>query len=568
MQRVAPEHTDRGGWHRGALSLAAIALLAVTLGACDGTSAPSDGGPPPAVSLPELAPCTSGLREVGGIDDASPVVCEPWPEAGRPTCTGATLAVPGEATCASVGSPCPSSEWPSDLGVPVIYVRPGAAAGDGTEGAPFATIAEALAASADGSTIALARGTYAESVSIDRAVTLRGACASEVRIAPAATTDAAVIAGAAGVVIRDVTISSPANGVEVAPGSSLDAIGLAIDGAVGCGVFASGDARLTLTSAVIRDVGRGTGICDGAGVLAVGMSEIAVTRAAIERAASAAISLGSPSGPTASRGTLAQVSTATSTMGLFCAGCAVDGSDVVIEDATSVGVLVYTGSLSLHGFVVRDVTPSGGILELGRGISTQSATLDLERGLVERVHDVGITLSAAGSTLAMRDVVVRDVASRPADRSRGRGLVLDTGATGVVSRVWLERTREVSVSIFDEGSRLEATDLTVRDTLPNECDVDTCVGQGGGSAVGAYNAATVRLERFALVRSKLCGVQVWRSASVDLVHGEIAENGIGACLGEAGYDIARLMQDVVYRDNGTTIDSREVYVPEPLVPSL
>ena len=63
------------------------------------------------------------------------------------------------------------------------------------------------------------------------------------------------------------------------------------------------------------------------------------------------------------------------------------------------------------------------------------------------------------------------------------------------------------------------------------------------------------------------GVHVVDS-EVDLSSGEVRENLIGACVQAAGYDVARLTDDVRYIENGTNLDSVELPVPDPTVPAV
>src|SRR5688572_30778703 len=130
------------------------------------------------LKTPMMTPCPAGWREVPPAESGLPAaVCEPFPSGGGTICAIDQAHFPGTEGCARVGSECSSDEWASDLPSDrtVIYVRPGAA-GNGTRSAPYGSIAAAIAATADGAVIALAKGAYDEAVAIDKAVTLWGAC--------------------------------------------------------------------------------------------------------------------------------------------------------------------------------------------------------------------------------------------------------------------------------------------------------------------------------------------------------------------------------------------------------
>src|SRR5687767_7702175 len=130
------------------------AILAIVMGlsACGGGSAASpDAGLPDAEIMitiaapapPVFTPCPAGWREVEGGDVT---VCDPWPATGRvSTCAADEAHFPGEPGCARIGTACPAGDWPEGLpaGASILHVRPGApAGGDGSQAAPYATIAE------------------------------------------------------------------------------------------------------------------------------------------------------------------------------------------------------------------------------------------------------------------------------------------------------------------------------------------------------------------------------------------------------------------------------------------
>jgi len=153
-----------------------------------GTFVPPVPAPPVApadAAAPMLTPCPAGWREVIDADDPDVVTCDPWPEGGPLACAADEAHFPGGGGCSRIGSAC-AGEWPADLPADAIYVRAGEpGGGDGTAGAPLGRIADAMAVAADGQTVALSTGDFAEEVTVDRAVTLRGACVAGTRIVDA-----------------------------------------------------------------------------------------------------------------------------------------------------------------------------------------------------------------------------------------------------------------------------------------------------------------------------------------------------------------------------------------------
>jgi hypothetical protein len=57
-------------------------------------------------------------------------------------------------------------------------------------------------------------------------------------------------------------------------------------------------------------------------------------------------------------------------------------------------------------------------------------------------------------------------------------------------------------------------------------------------------------------------VQLALDGSIDLSDGEVSGALVGACVQVPGYDIARLQDRVLYRDNGTNLDVTTLPIPE------
>lgn len=109
--------------------------------------------------------------EIKGLTMCEPVL--------KDSCTEDQLNLPGERACLPVTAACPANgvfaEGLPDEGV--VYVDPAASgAQSGTRAAPFATIAQAVAVAAEGSTIALARGQLQAELVLSKSLVFRGAC--------------------------------------------------------------------------------------------------------------------------------------------------------------------------------------------------------------------------------------------------------------------------------------------------------------------------------------------------------------------------------------------------------
>jgi hypothetical protein len=221
-------------------------------------------------------------------------------------------------------------------------------------------------------------------------------------------------------------------------------------------------------------------------------------------------------------------------------------------------------SLDARDVVVRDMRagvdiPTGYAVEGGGG-----ARLTFERLLIERAVAAAVVASDPGTVLVLDDVTVRGTAAGPAG-AYGRALQLQTGATVTGARIAVADNREVSIVAARPGTHGVLTDVSIERTAVRDCATAGCPGAGIGA--GAYEGSHLEVERFVARDNALCGVQVARDGAIDLRSGEVSGNPIGANVQVPGYDVARLSNGVIYRDNDRDFDGEAQPVPDPTTPS-
>jgi hypothetical protein len=228
---------------------------------------------------------------------------------------------------------------------------------------------------------------------------------------------------------------------------------------------------------------------------------------------------------------------------------------------------------------IRGVDPAANGSQ-GHGVAVQDgADVGLERVRVERSTGVGIRVSegeldssvrpegAHAPSLRLLDVAVVDTQSLPPESTAGsgqlgRGLQIQLG-TVTGQRLLLERNREVGLMAF--RSRVVLEDVTILDTQPAECG-DECPVHAFGHGLVKGPIADVRVDRFTIDGSSLCGVLLEGEGLLTLHDGTISNAEIGACVQVDGYDIGRLMDDVVYVDNELSLDgTSSLPLPDPAV---
>ena len=440
-----------------------------------GVAAPALPTLPAEPALPELGPCPSGWRSVAlaaGVD-----VCEPWPEGGRAACALGSAHFAGTPDCVEVGGACPTGDWADDLpaSAAIVYVRAGAAAGGtGSSAAPFATIGEAVAAASAGSIVAIAPGTYEETVSLEGGLTLWGTCAGETRIAgPPGVAGPVVTVRGAGNALRRVQVG----GIDAAEsGTTLALDGVVVAGALGGGVVARRGA------AVVANSIRVTGTRDspspgvfGQGIRAESGGTVTATRVVLDdnqTAGAHADGAGSTItlNDAAITETLPRASDGYGGHGAFAShGGEITLARVAVEQNAETGLEAWGASSRLVASDCVSRSHVGNAAAYG-GFGAwvgSGATLRLERCLVDDAAGNGVEAQDPATRLELADVAIARSHGQPRDGTFGRGVDVYTGAHVEIRRVLLLDNIDYGLGCFNTGTSIDAEDLTVLGTRTN-----------------------------------------------------------------------------------------------------
>ncbi|MCZ7681306.1 MAG: hypothetical protein M5U28_21965 [Sandaracinaceae bacterium] len=182
------------------------------------------------------------------------------------------------------------------------------------------------------------------------------------------------------------------------------------------------------------------------------------------------------------------------------------------------------GSLEAGDMAVLDTRfdPAAG----GAAVSAQTGgSIVLERGLVERSDVAALFAIRPGSRLEVSDVLVRDVRSVPSALVAGYGVHALRGGVVTASRLVIEGARESGVSAFHAGTQVLMTDLVVRGVTGRERD--GALGPG----VAIEEAATAVLTRARVEDVRFAAVYARTAASIEAV--DLLVEGVrpAACAG-------------------------------------
>lgn len=543
-------------------------VLLASLAGCDGepevdagivagdAGAPFVEPTPPAP--PEFTPCPAGWSAVGSGEGFE--VCEP---PGGDACPAGTERFLASADCLPVGDACPAGEWaepPPDARA-VVYVRPGASAGDGTRGAPYGSIDEAIRRAPARASVMLARGTYDEAFDIFGGLSVIGACAAETILAPSSGSGRPVVfAGELDSTLANVTVRPTADlaGIQVIGGLSVR--GVVVEGAVEEGVMVRLGGILDAEQLVVRDVrvltplfGRGLVVtegsatvsraiferCPGSGILVATDGEVRA-EAVVVRDSGQEI-LGEPQVIAQGGGILdltASVLEQASGSGIFANEDGLVRADqVVIRDMRMEpgggegigGVLLRDrGRLEARRLFVHDVD------RLGIGV-VRDATAVVEDSLVARVAPlpfdgvpVALGVLYEGPELTLRRLAIRDSERVGIQSEGGTGLVMEDvsiartgardessfppaayaheGGDATLTRVSIDDAR--GVGILAHQLELILDDVAIR-------DVAGFMGGRTGRGID-FVEGTGTFRRVLIERTREVGIHAFRGATVEL----------------------------------------------------
>ncbi|MFH2005403.1 MAG: right-handed parallel beta-helix repeat-containing protein [bacterium] len=411
-----------------------------------------------------VSQCAAGFVSdgQGGCDAVLP----PGPD----PCPHGTIVVLGDTTCQPLGD-CGTGAWGNIVDDPTtLYVDQTADAtgADGTQQAPFTTVADAMSVVVNGGQIAVAAGEYLERINITSELRLTGRCAELVTLRGATflgqpKPPVTINSGSTGTTIRGVTLTGPAEGLMINGGEQLLVEEVEVTGTETAGISVTEASDATFRRVKIAG-------CAEVGILWRG-STLALEESVIRGIQT---STGGPIG----RGFEAQCDPVHGA----CGSLSITRSVVAGNQGTGLfSIGVHT---TVTDSVFRDSQPqTGGAF--GRGIDaacdeqlSECGSLTVVGSLVAANHAVGIVTT--GVDTVVTDTVVRDTLPQVSDGQSGRGVAvrcnpfLDVcGSLTVTDSVIAGNT---DLGLFSQGVETHVAGSVVRDTQPNQ--VDGTMGRG------------------------------------------------------------------------------------------
>jgi hypothetical protein len=197
----------------------------------------------------------------------------------------------------------------------------------------------------------------------------------------------------------------------------------------------------------------------------------------------------------------------------------------VFDDNREAGVsTLSTGTvLTLIDVVVQDTQSDESAMQWGLGLSAVAgAHATVERAVFDQNRVTGIFAEAAGTSLALTDVVVHDTQSQESDKDLGRGLDVQSGAHATVERAVFDQNREFGVVVGGAGADLELHNVVVSGTLPQDLSGEFGVG------VAVITGATLDVQSSRIVESRVAGLLAQNGGQVSLSSCEVLSTQAGS----------------------------------------
>ncbi len=435
--------------------------------------------------------CDKDKREKPSPDDTAPTH-DTGPDT-EPGCDTGQLEDDGECVPAA----CGAGTWGNlEVDENTVFVDIAAAeGGDGSQAAPFTSLQAGLdaAGDADGGTVAVAAGTYPETLALDRGhdgVRLAGRCRELVGIDASAGDE-----GTPGIFVDAKSSEAEISGVTVS-GSRLVGV------AVGSGAVTMRDSAVVGSEYI------------GVGAYQEGMNATALTMEGCEVVGNTTLGVGARDSGTSVtlRETVIEDSqpdeNGEAGYGIqIYGGASLDAEACEVRGNSIAGVLVAEEgtTVTLRETVIEDTQP-GEDGERGYGIEVQGgASLAAEGCEIRGNTSMGVLAAQSGTTVSLQATTIEDTQRRESGEG-GYGICAGDGASLDAEACQVRNNAVVGVEAFDSGTVVRLRDTVIEDTQPD--------GSGaGGYGVEVWGGARLEAEACQIVRNSTLGVTAYDSGS-------------------------------------------------------
>ncbi|HZO14568.1 MAG TPA: right-handed parallel beta-helix repeat-containing protein [Polyangiaceae bacterium] len=459
-----------------------------------GEVASADGACAPAGVPPEA--CAPGFEP--DEDGCAPILPAMPCEDGR-------MATPGETRCREV-APCRTGTWGAIPTEPNTQYVDGSYTGndsDGTSAKPWTTIQQAVFAAQSGAIVAVAEGSYAESLDIQKPIRLWGRCPDLVEIVT--PVDGVYFgAGADGAEVRDLAIRGDRYGITAIGADDIRIDRVWVHDTAELGIYSEG--VLSVTRSLVEATSF-LAVHVAGGSLTVEDTVVRETQPGADGSFGRGINVQMESGSRSSATVRRSVVTNNRTDGMFFRGIGATIEATVVSDTQSQasdgnfgggigagvgptgergnltidacvlshnrygGIEVVGSDVAIHATTVRDTLPREADGEFGAGLSFYDSpagerpNVSVSSCAISGSHGNGVWLDTSDGVIT--GTVVRDTSPAVALPGRGINATEHGAGASVLTLSSSVVSNSIEAGVVVAGSIASLDGVLLRDTQPN-----------------------------------------------------------------------------------------------------
>ena len=434
-----------------------------------------------------------------------------------PTCSAGMMPIFGKQACIAVGTPCPTGDWPENLPASnVKFVTPGGTGDGSSPQSAMGSIQAAVNGSVWGGTVVLSKGVFIETISMGRGTQLIGTCARHTVIDSSTimeNIEATIqITGDGGTSVQDVTVTGRRRGVAI--WDTLQEVslqGILLDNNKTVGFFASGEGTTVTAQDIViqntqsKDVygggGQGIGIQSGA--------TLTIERAVIDNSTNVGL-YASDNDTTVMaqdiviKNTQSDEADETGGEGTHIVrGATFTMKRAIIDNNRMAGILAKDSltKVTAEDIVIQNTHSRESDREFGRGINVQGGpTLIITRVMMDKNRDVGLFAAGVGTTVEAEDLLIQNTQNQESDQTSGRGLSIQQGATLTIERAVMDNNKDVGFNASGNGTIVGAHDIVIQNTQCQESD------KTSGKGLSVHEGAKLTIERAVIDNNRVAGI--------------------------------------------------------------
>ncbi len=178
-------------------------------------------------------------------------------------------------------------------------------------------------------------------------------------------------------------------------------------------------------------------------------------------------------------------------------------SGVRIDGAQDYGVMLSVADVTLENMVIQN-TRSDTDGSLGRGLNIDGTSwVTLNNLFLDANREASIAIFEPGTRVVASDIVVQNTQTSNGDL--GNGISVEAQSRLVLERGYLDGNGALGLAVYDADSRVEASDLVVRNTLGDSA--------GSGRGIHIQNGARLILTRAELESNRGAGIYIGYSGT-------------------------------------------------------